>query len=63
MNGPDARQLDGTACLVCADERASMVSIGRVDGTQVFACGHHPVILARRALADAARAGHRVTSL
>ncbi|MGW1541037.1 hypothetical protein ACWCPM_12510 [Streptomyces sp. NPDC002309] len=32
-------QLDGIACLVCADEEGAMVPVGVVDGCQVFA---HP---------------------
>ncbi|MFD7461332.1 MULTISPECIES: hypothetical protein [unclassified Streptomyces] len=31
-------QLDGIACVVCADEERSMRPVGVVDGCQVFAC-------------------------
>lgn len=62
MSDFTARQLDGLECLVCGAGHTGSVPIGRVDGTQVFACNSHPYALARRALADAARAGHTVTS-
>jgi hypothetical protein len=63
MSDFTARQLDGQTCLVCGSEHTRSVPIGRVNDTQVFACDWHPTIHARNALADAARAGYRVTAL